>query len=353
MKAALLCIVLLLAGCVTGSTPAPRVIVAPTGPATAAEIAGLKEQIAQLRKSFETQRDLAQLAAGAVYGASEANASNPAGLPREATAAQLEEAARALPSATDAQKLEKANQNARILAGELVAVKAEMGQRASEIDALKVARDAAVQRATGAEATALAAKLELAGAEERAKAAEKLQQQFDGQAAVIAAKDQEISDLKGKWTRNTQLWAARGLVASGILIVIAGAAIVWISGLAALGKAGGIALSGILLIGAGLIVGHKYFLPVAGSALAVLLAAGAWYLWHVRRTQQLAKGMMLSVQDMKDAAAAGSEKAKVAVEELKENLLYRFPRTPEGDASALEKEIDRRLVVEGINSPKP
>jgi hypothetical protein len=140
------------------------------------------------------------------------------------------------------------------------------------------------------------------------------------------------------------------LVAAGILIVIAGAAVVWISGMAAAGKAAGIAISGLLLIGAGLIVGHRFFLPVAGTALGLMLVAGCLYVWHIRRTHQLAKGMMAAVQDVKDSAAAGSEQAKVAADELKASLLYRFPRARDGNASALEKEIDRRLVVDGINT---
>jgi len=346
----LVILALLLTGCPSVTTPPPHVVVAPTGTATAAEIADLKARNEKLKQIAGDQQDLAQNASGAVFGAQDANKLNPTGLPKEAVIAQLAEASSALPPPTPEQKLAKERDNARIMAGELLTVKAEMGLKVTENEKLKAGNDGLLKRAIGAEADAAAAKLAQAGAEERAGAAAKLQKQFDELAARLTAKDKEITDLKGAWTRNTQLWAARALVAAGILIVIAGAAIVWISGLSAIGKAGGIALSGLMLIGSGLIVGHRYFLPVAGTALVVGLAAGAWYIWHVRRTQQVAKGLMAAVQDVKDAAAAGSEKAIVAAKELKESLLYRFPRTSTGNASPIEQEIDRRLVVDGVNA---
>lgn len=339
---------LLLSGC-PSVTDLPHTVVAPTGQATAAQLAAQQATIDELKAKDATSGKLAQTASGGVWAAKDANAHNPDGLPKEAVDAQLTEAASALPEPTAEQKLEKANQNARILAGELAAVKAEMGQKISENQALKAAKAESDQRIT--ELLKKVDETKAAGEKERTEQAAKYQKELDSKDQAIAGKNKEIEDLKNAWTRNTQLWAARGLVAVGILVVVAGAAIVWISGLSAIGKAGGIALSGLLLIASGLIVGHRYFLPVAGSALGIGLLAGAWYIWHIRRTHQITQGVLAAVQDVKDAAAAGSEKAKVAAEELKENLVYRFPRTPDGNASGIEKEIDRRLVVGGLNAP--
>ena len=61
-------------------------------------------------------------AAGAVYGGQNANVHNPEGLPKEAVATNLEEAASALPAPTAEQKLQREKDNARILAGELAAI---------------------------------------------------------------------------------------------------------------------------------------------------------------------------------------------------------------------------------------
>lgn len=220
-------VLLAFTGCKTTGTPAPRVVVTPTGPATVAEIAGLKEQIAELRASFETQRDLAQIAAGAVYGASEANAGNPLGLPREATAAQLEEAARALPAPTDAQKLEKANQNARILAGELVAVKAEMGQKASQIDALQASLSASEKRAADAEAAQ--ARLEAAGVKERAEAAAKLQAQFDDFTRRINAAHAETARVRNEERKSMLRKLGYVLLGLGTALTLAGAGIAFVT----------------------------------------------------------------------------------------------------------------------------
>jgi len=214
-------ILAVLLGCQTPDSPAPRVVVAATGKATATQLAAQQAAIDALKEEKAKAAELAQRAAGGVYGGAEANTHNPDGLPKEAVAAQLAEAASALPEPTAEQKLEKANQNARILAGELAAVKVEMGQTISENQALKTSLSAAEQRAVTAEKDAGAAKA--AAEKERAEAAGKLQRQFDDMSARIAAeqrKVQEAADAAKKAALQRLGWVLLGL---GALFTLVGA----------------------------------------------------------------------------------------------------------------------------------
>ena len=159
-----------LVGCNTPAVKPPVVVVPPTGPITSAQIVALEEQISR-------QGELLQRASGAVWGAQDANALAPKGLPQDAVTAQLQEAASALPAPTPEQVAAKAAQNARILAGELDAVRAEMGVKISENEALKTSLDR--QEKALADLAAKAAK-------ERGQAAAELQAQFDKFAKLIA-----------------------------------------------------------------------------------------------------------------------------------------------------------------------
>lgn len=215
--------VLLVSGCfgTPGTAPIPRVVVAPTGQATAAQLAAQDAQIASLKGEVATLRDLAQRASGAVFGATDANTHNPAGLPKEATAAQLDEATSALPNSTAEQKLEKANQNARILAGELVAVKAEMGQAISENQALKVSLAATEQKNIQLEKDLAAAAA--AGAVERAGAAAALQKQFDAMSAKIGAAQAETLRVRDEERKAMLRKLGFVLLGLGTLFTLAGA----------------------------------------------------------------------------------------------------------------------------------
>ena len=326
----------------TGCFQSPVVVAPVAGPVATTLGATQDAQINALRAEVGQKDEVAASAAGNVYGARKALESVAPDQPAKSAAGQeLTLAADKLPPASPADQLAAEKRVTATLTGKLEEAKTLYGAAAAEAAKFK-AQEAASAQAIADRDTVIA-RLKVEAVAEQAAQAAALQK-------LTAAKDQEIADLKGAWTRNTQLWAARGLVAAGILVIVGAAVIVWLSGLAALGKAGGLAVSGLLLIASGLIVGHKYFLPVAGTALGVGIIAGAWYLWHVRQTNKLAQGMMAAVQDVKDAAAAGSEKAKIVADELKANLLYRFPCLPDGNASALETEIDRRLVVDGLNT---
>jgi hypothetical protein len=267
-------ILALLGGCKTTDKAGPRVVVAPTGPATRAELDSLNEQIAEMRKSFQAQRDLAQLAAGAVYGAIEANLQNPMGLPREATAAQLEEAARALPAPTDAQRLEKAEQNARILAGELVAVKAEMGQKSSQIDALQASLSAS--QAREAELARETARLTAAAVREREAAAAKFQAEIDAERArTAAAHDQakkEALQLLGK----VLLGLGAALMLAGVGIAFVSKGVEWERALIAAG-------GGASFFACYWTLNQPWFKWVVIGTIASGLGAGVWWLIRERK----------------------------------------------------------------------
>jgi len=224
----LLLVLCLCSGCFTdGSKPAPQVVVAPTGPATTAQLAALNEQIAELRQAFTVRDDLDQIAAAAVWAATNANESNPMGLPREATAAQLEEAAKALPTVSDARKAEKLAQNARILAGELAAVKAEMGQKANEIAALQ-AQKAESDRRVAELASQLAAVTAVAE-KERAEAGERLQKQFNDMTRRITAAQEETNRVRDAERKSMLRKLGYVLLGLGAALTLAGAGIAFVT----------------------------------------------------------------------------------------------------------------------------
>ena len=214
--------ILLLAGCETIPV-APSVVVAPTGPATDAQISAFKSQIEVLTVQLQTQRDLAARASAAVYGVRNVNPFNAPGLARDAVDAQSAEAASALPEPTVEQKLAKERQNAEILAGNLVAIKKEMGQTMTENQSLRADLSSAEKREREtlrelAAATAAAEK-------ERREAAAKLQSQFDEMTAQIAAEQQRTKDAKDEGRRAERQamlrylsWTLLGLGAIGILV---------------------------------------------------------------------------------------------------------------------------------------
>lgn len=154
--------VLLFAGCKTDDVTPPQV--APQGPAASAELGALRDQVTNLS-------ELAQRASGAVYGATDANRAADPSPVKDAVDAQLAEAASALPEPTEAQKLVKAEQNARILAGQLDEVRKEMGVAMDENAKLRrqvedsAARMAALEAAAAKEREASAAAIRSAQAE--------------------------------------------------------------------------------------------------------------------------------------------------------------------------------------------
>lgn len=348
--AALCLLVLPMAGCKTTARTAPRVIVAPMGEKTQAEIDALNAQIAELRKSFETQRDLAQLAAGAVYGAAEANLQNPMGLPREATAAQLEEAARALPAPTDAQRAEKAAQNARILAGELVAVKAEMGQRASEIDALKASLSASQAREAELERKVL--EVAAAAEKERAEAAAKFQREIDAERArTAAAEDEARNKVAIEQARELNHWGAyltgAGIAALGLAGIF--------GGIAALRAVGPIALlailAGMACFGLAQIVSQAWFKWAVLGVVALMFAISAW--WVVKKYQA---GVLKESLERKTAKLGGALKQIVpaldtAYDEASADVREVLDRTVFSRLSSLMDKEQKNLIHELRASP--
>jgi len=268
--AAVLLVSAALVGCwETPVVPPPVAVVAPTGPATSAQIIALEQQIS-------TSKELLQRAAGAVFGAQDANFYNPDGLPKAAVDAQLVEATSALPAPTAEQKLEKANQNARILAGQLEQVKAEMGQKISENEALKASLEAkseALERLTAA------------AEKERAEAARKLQAQFDEFTKRVtdanAAAKKAADEARSQVMREQVAWLNRAAAACGaLLILVVGVSSVF-SGIGALRAVAPFAalllIATLACAGLAQIVGLWWFKwAILGSTLAALAVAGWW-----------------------------------------------------------------------------
>lgn len=262
----------LLAGC-NLFAPAPEkppvAVVAPTGPATSAQIIALEEQLA-------TSKSLLQRASGAVWGAQDANVHNPAGLPKAAVEAQLLEAAAALPEPSAEDKLEKANQNARILAGQLEQVKAEMGQKISENEALRASLDAKAKELIS---------LTAAAEKERAEAAKKLQEQFDVFTKKIIAADaaaqKAADDARNQVMRDQVAWLNRAAAACGaLLILVVGLASVF-GGIGALRSVAPFAallfIATLTCAGLAQVIGAWWFKwAILGSTLLSLGVAGWW-----------------------------------------------------------------------------
>jgi hypothetical protein len=227
-------------------------VATPTGPKTEAQIAALTSQVAALSSQTVKQQELSQHAAGAVYGAQNANAGNPTGLPKEATSVQLEEAASALPAPTSEQKLAKELENARILAGELLAVKAEMGQAINENQRLRAELLTAQTKAEEANKAQQAAK---AMAElERKEAAAKLQVVLDAQESRIASALKDAQDKakaeQRRWITGIFFGLGALLVAGGIVVLVAAGSVPMFGPKAAfglMGAGGGLITLGIVI----------------------------------------------------------------------------------------------------------
>ncbi len=202
-----------LAGCKSRDTgPAVPHVVTPTGPATAAQISALTKENAELKAQIDDRAKLSQSAAGAVYGAQHANQGNPDGLPKEAVASNLEEAASALPDVPAEEKLRRERDNARMLAGELAAVKAERGQAISENQALKA--KVAISETRIAELEKEVASTKAAAEKERAEAATRLQRTIDGLTEKINtanARANEAEDKARKAALQKLGWVLLGL----------------------------------------------------------------------------------------------------------------------------------------------
>lgn len=271
-----------LAACKTADTPAPRVVVAPTGTATAGQLAAQQATIDALKAETATAKELAQRASGGVYGGTEANAHNPDGLPKEAVAAQLAEAASALPEPTAEQKLEKAAQNARMLAGELATVKAEMGQQISENQALRATLAAAEQRATAAEAEAVAMKA--AGEKERAEAAARLQRQFDDFTRRIETEQRKAAEAADAARKAALQRLGYVLLGMGTILTLAGAAIAFVTKGLEWQRAAIAAAFGALCFGLYWTMNQPWFKWAVIGTLACGVGAGIWWLVQERKT---------------------------------------------------------------------
>lgn len=307
MKAApLLLAVFLLSSCETKNA-VPRVVVTPTGQATEAQIAALKTAAAEEKARADQQADLAQRASGAVYGGQNANGHNPDGLPKEAVATNLEEAASALPPPTAEQKLQREKDNARILAGELAAVKAEKGQAISENLALRASLSATEKRAQDAETKAATA--EAAAVRERAEAAAKLQAVLDSMTARITAAENEARN-KAMLAQVSMFneWGAwltgAGVLALGLAGIFGG-----IAGLRTVGPIAALAVAcGMACFGIAQIVGQPWFKWAVLGIVTVVLGVCAW--WVVRKYKQ---GVLKEAAEAKVAKLSGALQQVVPV----------------------------------------
>jgi len=162
---------------------------------------------------------------------------------------------------------------------------------------------------------------------------------------------QEVADLKASWSRNLQLWTARGFVGLGSLSIVASVGAVFLFGLAAKKHAAGGTLCGLLLIAVGFAVGEPWFLWAGRVVLSLFALSLIGWGIYVARTAILERRLRTAIQDAKDEAVTGGKDAEHGWAWLKEHLAYRNPRPKTGEKSALEKEIDRRLAAEGINTP--
>lgn len=181
-----------LAACKTVAPPAPQVIVAPLGPRSAEQLAAQAAEIVALKDQVAALQDLLQRAAGSVFAAIAANAANPPGFPQAATAAQLAEAASALPVPTAEQKAAKEKQNALMLTGNLAAGQAELAQGAAQNQTLATTAAAAAQRA--AAAAQQVSTVAPAAQQERAGAAAELQAQFTALTDQVTAAQRQAAE---------------------------------------------------------------------------------------------------------------------------------------------------------------
>lgn len=284
-----------LAGCrETMATKPPTVVVSETGPKTEEQIKNLKDQV-------ETSSKLAQQAAGAVYGASDANRHNPDGMPKEAVASQLEEAASALPAPTPEQKAAKAEQNGRILAGQLAEVKKEMGQAITENQAL---------RGKLAESEKREAEITAAAEKERREAAAKLQRQFDEMTKRIAdaqaATKEAESRARNQVMQAQVIWLNRSAVGLGAIAVLSIGVAGFFGGIAALRGVAPFAaicfLGALVCFGMAQIVGQAWFMWAVLAVVCVALGVTAVWVWKKYKLGTLKEDAEAKVAKLKKFA---------------------------------------------------
>jgi len=325
MRGVLVLTILVLAGCKTTPVVTPPVaVVAPTGPATSAQIIALEQQIA-------TQNDLLQRASGAVYGAKDANLHNPDGLPKDAVEAQLSEATSALPPPTTEQMLAKEQQNSRILAGELAAVKAEMGQAMDENKALRAQ--------VVAKADELAV-LKTAAEKERAEAAKKLQAQFDDFTKKVAhanaAAAKAADDARNQVMLGQVAWLNRAAAAcAGVAIVSIGLATVFggIAGLRVVAPLAAICgIASLSCFGLAQIVGQWWFKWAILGSVGAMLGVCGWWVWAHYKDGTL-----------KESAKAKSAKLQSALTTIIPVLDEAYDHAEDSVKAAMDKLIFSRL----------
>jgi len=291
---------LLLSGCATAPEPIPHVVVAPLGAATTEEIAAKNAWITNLETRLQKKEELAQLASGAVFGALDANELNPEGRPKDAVKVQAEEAAHALPSPTDAQKLEKQAQNTRIMAGELVEVRAEMGQQATEIDSLKgKLTEADKAKAVLEERMSNAEKL---AKTERDEAAAKLQRVMDSMSKRVSdAEDAVKNQVRIEQVATLNEWAT---YCAGAAILSFGLA--WLFGnIAGVRKVAPFSafflLGALTCFGLAQIVGLWWFKWAVLGSVAIVLALCAWWVFRQHEAGTLKAAAEAKAAKLKDA----------------------------------------------------
>lgn len=317
----------MLSGC-NWATPAKklpeRVTVTSAGPQTTQQIRQLEQQVADAAQ-------LAQRAAGAVHGAKEANAHNPDGLPKEITAAHIEEAESALPPPTPQQVAEKASQNARALAGELVAVRAEMGVAITENQSL---RQAVAQREQEI------ARLEASAARERAAAATALQKQFDEMTARINAALADAAKAEAR-ARNVVLQEQVSLlnriaVSLGALAVLSLGLGAIFGGLGILRQVAPFALLCVLgsltAFGLAQIVGQPWFMWSVLAAVLLSLAVCGWWIWQKHKAGTLA-----------ESVGKKADKLQNTLGDIVPVLDEAFDQADEATRAALDRLIFQRL----------
>jgi hypothetical protein len=351
MKNALACLGLFVVAFVlllNVSCQSTKTVVAPVGPKTEQLGQEQQKQIAALGQQLEAKDSLLGDLAGNVYGIGQGAEKTEASKGKEIITAEADLAHAIVGDPTPAKKAEA---DARILAtvkGDLAEQKKLYGSALDETSRLKLAMEAEQKtiKARDEQLVALrtAADTELA---EQKSALEKVIADKDAEvaaakAAIVAANKKHADDLLR--------WASRILVGTGMAVVLGCGALLFFTGIAALTKAVPGAVGGMLLIGAGYIVGQTWFIYVAGGGLALILIGGGLVARHLWLTGQIERKLRASVQDLKDEASVGVPKAVAAFSELKEHLRYRIPRAVDGAKTSIEKAIDSRMQVEGANT---
>lgn len=170
-----------------------------------------------------------------------------------------------------------------------------------------------------------------------------------------AQKDAERIEAARVLAAKEQSWVIRVLVFSAIGSFALFGLSLYVSG-PVLGARQGWPFAAIAagFLGAARIYGSEWFGKFLVCLVVAFVVAAGFAVWKLWQTGQLEKRMRAAAQDLKDEsktlAEGGVATAKAGWAALKEHLIYRLPRTKDGQKSGLEKEIDRRNVAEGINA---